>query len=73
MLTWKEKLLCLLASLVINFLMVWGYVTFVKPTIDEAAKGIASVMLQNGQNSPYFKRGNNDRKAQERGYLREPK
>lgn len=45
MLSWKEKLLCLLASLAINFLIFWGYFTYIKPQIDQAAKGIASMML----------------------------
>lgn len=39
-----NKVTIFLISLSINLLMLVGYVKFIKPQIDEAAKGIASLV-----------------------------
>lgn len=49
MLNWKEKIGILFLSLVINLAIVWLYVTYVKPEIDAAAKGMAIMILQNSK------------------------
>ena len=45
MISWKEKLLCLGISIVINFAIVLIFVMFVKPQIDQAAKGLAIMWI----------------------------
>jgi hypothetical protein len=46
MLTWKEKLFCLMASLAINFLIFYFFATVVKPAIREAVQGAFIMMGQ---------------------------
>jgi hypothetical protein len=46
MLSWKEKLLCLMASLAINFLIIWFFARVVRPAIKEAVQGAFIMMGQ---------------------------
>lgn len=48
MITWKERVAIVLFSIALNLALLYAYGRFVKPAIDEAAKGMAAYMLHQG-------------------------
>lgn len=77
MLAWKEKVACLMISILINLGIVYLYGKFISPVIRDASKGIAILIIQNQEKAEqedrdqhakdlenHFRRENSDRSVQ---------